>query len=137
MSTRDWMERLWSRPLAEQLPERMRERGVSYRELSALTYEAAAKAGEKGVSFAYLINIAKARARPTPRAIELIAEALDFPPEQIPDYRLGRLRAYLDDRHEAEALQRFLELEAQLVEDARPTAVGRFVRETHARATST
>lgn len=127
MSKRD-LKKLWERPLAEQLPERMRRRGVSYRELSLLTYEIAAREGDKGLSHAYLIDIAKARARPTAQTIELVAEALGFVPEAVPDYRLARFRRFLDQRHEPDALRRFLELEALLVETESRAEAATFVR---------
>ena len=68
----------------------MSERRLSYRALSERTRRADA-AGD-GLTHGHLANLVAGRARPSPRALELIAGALEVEPDHFAEYRLAELR---------------------------------------------
>jgi transcriptional regulator with XRE-family HTH domain len=84
------------RPLASALAALMTERRLSYRALSQRT-RSADPAGT-GLTHGHLANLIAGRARPSRRALELIARALELEPDHFAEYRLAELRDQLDER---------------------------------------
>lgn len=82
-------------PLAVTLPALMRERQVTYRSLAARTRELDAHGG--GITSGHLANIVSAHSRATLPVLELLAAALDVPPEHFAEYRLALMRQSLDE----------------------------------------
>jgi transcriptional regulator with XRE-family HTH domain len=74
----------------------MAERRLSYRALSERTRQAD-PVGD-GITHGHLANLVAGRARPSRRALELIAHALELEPNHFAEYRLGELRDQLDER---------------------------------------
>ncbi len=97
-------------PLSDSLPALMHTRRVTYRALAARTREL--DPAGAGVSTGHLANLVSGRNRPTMTALELIAAALDVPPEYFAEYRLAALRRQLDERAVGfkAACERYLEL---------------------------
>ena len=83
-------------PFAEVVTARKTELGLSYRTLSARTKELDPEG--RGLSTAYLVQLFKGNEDPIPRAIRLIAAALDLEPDDFLEYRLHLARAWLDER---------------------------------------
>ncbi|MGH2946557.1 MAG: helix-turn-helix domain-containing protein [Solirubrobacteraceae bacterium] len=84
------------RPLAHTLAALMTERQLSYRALSERTRRVD-PVGDR-LTHGHLANLIAGRARPSPRALELIAHALDLEPAYFAEYRLAELRDQLDER---------------------------------------
>ena len=74
----------------------MSERQLSYRALSERT-RAVDPAGY-GLTHGHLANLIAGRARPSRRALELIAHAFALEPGHFAEYRLAELRDQLDER---------------------------------------
>lgn len=74
----------------------MSERQLSYRALSE-RIRCADPAGI-GLTHGHLANLIAGRARPSRRALELIARALELAPDHFAEYRLAELRDQLDER---------------------------------------
>ena len=72
----------------------MRARGITYRALAALTREL--DPAGSGVSTGHLANLVSGRSRPSVPVLELIARALDVPPDAFAEYALAQLRRELD-----------------------------------------
>lgn len=84
------------RPLAQVLAALMSERQLSYRALANATRRAD-PVGE-GLTHGHLANLVAGRARPSMRALELLAAALELPPSHFAEYRLADLRRQVDER---------------------------------------
>jgi transcriptional regulator with XRE-family HTH domain len=74
----------------------MRKNGISYRALAAQTRLIDPEG--KGLSYSHIANLASGRETPTPRAVELVAQALDLAPTYFAEYRIASLRRELDER---------------------------------------
>lgn len=83
--------------------------GLTLRSLSARTR---AIAGDRGISHGHIANLISGRDHPSTRVLELLAEALEVPPEHFAEYRLAALRNALDERAVGfdAAWRRYLEL---------------------------
>jgi transcriptional regulator with XRE-family HTH domain len=75
----------------------MAERQLSYRALSECTRRV--DAAGHGLTHGHVANLIAGRARPSRRALELIAHALELEPDHFAEYRLAELRDQLDERH--------------------------------------
>jgi transcriptional regulator with XRE-family HTH domain len=84
------------RPLSQALAALMTEQQLSYRALSERTHHAD-PAGD-GLTHGHLANLVAGRTRPSRRALELIAHALELEPDHFAEYRLAALRDQLDER---------------------------------------
>lgn len=74
----------------------MAERQLSYRALSERTRRA--DPAGAGLTHGHLAKLIAGRARPSRRALELIARALELEPYYFAEYRLAELRDQLDER---------------------------------------
>jgi transcriptional regulator with XRE-family HTH domain len=72
----------------------MRGRELTYRALAARTREL--DPAGAGVSTGHLANLVSGRSRPSIPVLELIARALDVPPDAFAEYALAQLRRELD-----------------------------------------
>jgi transcriptional regulator with XRE-family HTH domain len=52
----------------------------------------------RGVTHSYIAGLASGKEQPSPRALELIAQALDVTPDAFGEYRLAKLRHELDPK---------------------------------------
>jgi transcriptional regulator with XRE-family HTH domain len=91
-------------PFHEAVRRMLAERGLTFRALAARTSEL--DPDRKGLSHSYLTTLG-AHDRPTPRAIEIVARALDLHPGYFAEYRLSAVRDLFDEREQglARALQ--------------------------------
>jgi transcriptional regulator with XRE-family HTH domain len=80
------------RPFGEALRALMGERELTYRGLAAATRSL----DGKGMTHAHLNMLANAHDKPSLRAMELIAQACDVPPEYFAEYRLAVAMRELD-----------------------------------------
>lgn len=83
-------------PLARALPALMTQRGLTSRALAARTR--AADPRGIGVTAGHLANLVAGRDRPSPRALELLAAAIELPATHFAEYRLADLRRQVDER---------------------------------------
>lgn len=97
-------------PITTTLKPLMRDRGLTYRALAALTRER--DPDGRGVTYAYLCGLASGREYPSRRALELIAAGLELPVTHFAEYRLAELQDQLDARRVGfqAAWQRYSEL---------------------------
>jgi len=70
----------------------MDERGLTYRSLADITREL----NGKGMTHGHLNQLAAGREKPSLRAMELLAQACDVPPEHFAEYRLAAAMRELD-----------------------------------------
>lgn len=75
---------------------RKEELGLSFRALARLTKEL--DTDGRGLSSAYLVQLFNGNEDPVPRALRLIALALDLVPEDFVEYQLHQWRDALDER---------------------------------------
>src|SRR5215210_4991441 len=106
-------------PFQEAVRSVLAERGLTFRALAARTSEV--DPAGKGLSHSYLTTLGT-HDRPTLRAMETVARALDLPPTFFAEYRLGVVRALFDEQQQglAQSLQNLQALQ-ELV-DARVPA---------------
>lgn len=81
-----------TKPFGEALRELMGPRGLTYRGLA----EAVRQIDGKGITHAHINMLANGHDKPSMRAMELIAEACDVPPEYFAEYRLAIAMRELD-----------------------------------------
>jgi transcriptional regulator with XRE-family HTH domain len=74
----------------------MTQRGLSYRALAARTRVADPRG--VGLTAGHLANLVAGRDPPSPRALQLLAAALDLPATHFAEYRLAELRRQVDER---------------------------------------
>jgi hypothetical protein len=91
-------------PFHEAVRGVLAERGLTFRALAARTSEV--DPDGKGLSHSYLTTLGKPD-RPTQRALEVVARALDLRPTFFAEYRLGVARGLFDE--EQQGLPRALE----------------------------
>lgn len=99
-----------SEPITVLLRRLATEQGRTYRDLAEQT-RSLDKSG-RGVTHSYIAGIASGREQPSPRSLELLAQALGVEPDVFAEYRLARLRVELDPKRvgfEA-AWKRYVEL---------------------------
>lgn len=84
-------------PLRRAMQSAMADRGLTYRQLAAITKQQGAREG-KGFTHAHLNGIARGDEPPSIPAMEAIAAALDLEPNMIIEYRLARFRQLFDER---------------------------------------
>jgi transcriptional regulator with XRE-family HTH domain len=97
-------------PFAEDFARLRESRGLSFRQLAALTRRLG-----PGLSAGYLSHLASGHEEPVPDAIEKVAGALGVEPTHFAEYRFACARAALDERGEggfAGALAALAEIEA-------------------------
>jgi|SRR5436309_14348450 len=73
------------------------ERGLTFRALAARTSQADPHGG--GLTHSYLATLG-AQDRPTLRALEIVARALEVPPTFFAEYRLALVRRLFDEDHQ-------------------------------------
>ncbi len=83
------------RPFAEVVTERKAELGLSFRDLERRTKDIDDR---RGLSAAHLVRLFHGDEDPTPRAITLIARALDMDAGDFLEYHLHEMRTRLDER---------------------------------------
>jgi transcriptional regulator with XRE-family HTH domain len=83
-------------PFHEAFAKLKDERGLSYRDLRAMT--SAAGTDGRGLSASHLSRLSNGLDPPSAATIALIAKALDLPPRYFAEYRLAEARALLDER---------------------------------------
>jgi hypothetical protein len=81
-------------PFREAVRVLLAERGLTFRALAANT--SAVDPQGKGISHSYLTTLGT-HDRPTLRAVELVARALDLEPTFFAEYRLGMVRRLFDE----------------------------------------
>jgi hypothetical protein len=81
-------------PFREAVRALLNERGLTFRALAART--SALDSERKGLSHSYLTTLG-AHDRPTLRAMEMVARALDLEPTYFAEYRLGMIRRLFDE----------------------------------------
>jgi transcriptional regulator with XRE-family HTH domain len=84
------------RPFAEALSKLKAERGLSYRQLAAMSREA--DPAGRGISYAYVARLARDDYPPNLNTIAAVARALDLPPGYFVEYRLAEARRLFDER---------------------------------------
>jgi transcriptional regulator with XRE-family HTH domain len=97
------MPRPSNKRFGDALRDIMRERGFTYRSLSAATRAL----DGKGVTHAHINMLANGHDKPSMRAMELIAQACGVEPEHFAEYRLALAMRELDP--EAVGLEQALE----------------------------
>ncbi|MDQ3675562.1 MAG: hypothetical protein M3401_01980 [Actinomycetota bacterium] len=102
------------RPFAAVVTERKAKLGISFRELERKTKDLD---GGKGLSAAYLVQLFNGNEDPVPRAIRLIAGALELAPDDFIEYRLHLIRDGLDERVDFERAVQNLKLVESLGPD--------------------
>ena len=85
------------RPFADVVTERKHELGLSFRAIADRTRESDDEE-HRGLSSAYLVQLFNGNEDPVPRAIRLIAGALELKPENFVEYHLHLMRDALDER---------------------------------------
>jgi transcriptional regulator with XRE-family HTH domain len=100
-------------PVTTALKPLMREHGLTFRALAALTQEH--DDDSRGVTFAYLCALTSGREYPSRRSLELIAASLEIHPAYFAEYRIAELRDQLNGREVGfhAAWRRYLELAHQ------------------------
>jgi transcriptional regulator with XRE-family HTH domain len=86
------MGRLSDKNFGEALRDLMDERGLTYRGLAQVTQEV----DGKGMTHAHINMLANGHEKPSLRAMELIAKALEVQPEHFANYRLALAMRELD-----------------------------------------
>jgi transcriptional regulator with XRE-family HTH domain len=86
------MERLSDKQFGDALRALMSERGFSYRALAQATRDI----DGRGLTHAHINMLANGHDRPSMRAMELIAQACDVPPDYFAQYRLAVAMRALD-----------------------------------------
>jgi transcriptional regulator with XRE-family HTH domain len=91
-------------PFSEAVRALLAERGLTFRALAART--SAVDPQGKGLSHTYLATLGR-NDRPTLRALDVVARALDLDPTFFAEYRLGMVRLLFDEERQglADALQ--------------------------------
>jgi lambda repressor-like predicted transcriptional regulator len=84
-------------PFHEAVRGVLAERGLTFRALAARTSEV--ESDGKGLSHSYLTTLGT-HDRPTPRAMEIVARALDLRPTFFAEYRLGLVRGLFDEEQQ-------------------------------------
>jgi transcriptional regulator with XRE-family HTH domain len=79
-------------PFGEALRQLMRSQGLSYRELSERTR----RIDDRGMTHAHINMLANGREKPSVRAMELLAQALQVPPSHFAEHRLSMAMRELD-----------------------------------------
>jgi transcriptional regulator with XRE-family HTH domain len=99
---------------ADVVTERKAELGLSFRELERKTKDLDRG---RGLSAAYLVQLFNGNEDPVPRAMRLIAGALELAPDDFVEYRLHLLRDGLDERVDFERAVENLKLVESLGPD--------------------
>ncbi len=102
------------RPFADVVTERKAQFGLSFRDLERKTRDLDTG---RGLSAAYLVQLFNGNEDPVPRAIRLIAGALELAPEEFIEYRLHLIRDGLDERVDFERAVENLKLVESLGPD--------------------
>lgn len=102
------------RPFADVVTERKAQLGLSFRDLERKTRDLDSG---RGLSAAYLVQLFNGNEDPVPRAIRLIAGALELAPEEFIEYRLHLIRDGLDERVDFERAVENLKLVESLGPD--------------------
>lgn len=111
------------RPFAEVVTERKAELGLSFRDLERRTKDLD---DGRGLSAAHLVRLFHGDEDPIPRAITLIAAALEMSAECFLEYHLHEMRKSLDERLDFETAAANLELaKAKGYEPAAPRTTSR------------
>src|SRR5438046_3215257 len=84
-------------PFKEAVRGLLAERGLTFRALAARTSDADPHG--KGFTHSYLATLG-AQDRPTLRALEIVARALDIEPTFFAEYRLAMVRRLFDEDHQ-------------------------------------
>jgi transcriptional regulator with XRE-family HTH domain len=84
-------------PFREAVRALLAERGLTFRALGARTGDVDPE--RRGLSHSYIATLG-AHERPTMRAIEIVARALDLEPTFFAEYRLGMVRRLFDEAHQ-------------------------------------
>jgi len=95
------------RPFAEVVTDRKAELGLSFRELERRTKDVD---DGRGLSTAHLVRLFHGNEDPVPRAIVLIAEALEMAGEDFLEYHLYEMRMRLDERLDFQTAAKNFEL---------------------------
>lgn len=95
------------RPFAEVVTERKAQLDLSFRDLERRTKDFD---DGRGLSAAHLVRLFHRDEDPVPRAITLIAAALEMPAESFLEYHLHEMRKSLDERLDFETAAANLEL---------------------------
>jgi len=113
------MTRLSDKPFGDALRELMEERDLTYRSLARRTQEL----DGKGMTHAHINMLANGHEKPSMRAMELIARALEVEPDHFAQYRLAVAMRELDPAEVG--LEQALEnLNARLVAGRAHGAIG-------------
>jgi transcriptional regulator with XRE-family HTH domain len=81
-------------PFADAIRALLVERGLTFRALATRT--AQVDPHSDGLTHSYLATLGK-RDRPSPRAMEIVARALDLEPTYFAEYRLALIRGLFDE----------------------------------------
>lgn len=95
------------RPFADVVTERKAQLGLSFRDLERRTKELD---DGRGLSAAHLVRLFHGDEDPVPRAITLIAAALEMSASEFLEYHLHEMRISLDERVDFETAAANLEL---------------------------
>jgi transcriptional regulator with XRE-family HTH domain len=86
------MHRMSNKPFGDALRTLMAGRALTYRGLA----EATRRLDGKGMTHAHINMVANGHDKPSMRAMELIAQACDVPPDYFAEYRLASAMRELD-----------------------------------------